>query len=183
MNIFYFSHDFKENAAFHCNKHVVKMILEQHQILSTVHRVLDGKEIVEKTSNGRKIKRFKLNSNLDSILYKSTHVNHPSVIWARASLENYTWLANMTKALCEEYTYRYGKIHKCQESGLLDILLSNTPKNISNKSFTEPTPAMGEEYVIKGNSIASYRKYFNKAKRHLFSWTAREIPEWVIYDI
>lgn len=179
MNIFYFSHDFKENAMFHCNKHTTKMIVEQTQILSTAHRVLDGKETVEQTSAGRKIKRFKLNSKLDSILYKSTHVNHPSVIWARTSLQNYIWLANMTKALCEEYTYRYGKIHKCQEIGLVDLLITTPPDNIADKIFTEPTPAMESKYIVVGDSIASYRNYFNNAKQHLFDWEHRQIPHWV----
>jgi hypothetical protein len=179
MNIFYFSHDFKENAEFHCSKHSIKMILEQCQLLSTAHRVLDGREVIELSATGRKQKRFKLVGELEHTLYKSTHANHPSAIWARSSRENYLWLANMTKALCEEYTYRYGKIHKCQADGLVDVLINNLPKNIPDKPFTEPTPAMDLQYVIKGSSIASYRNYFNKAKRHLFDWKNRDVPYWV----
>ena len=33
-----------ENVKLHCDKHVVKMILEYAQMLSTAHRVLDGDE-------------------------------------------------------------------------------------------------------------------------------------------
>lgn len=91
MNIFYLHSDAKECAVMHCDKHVVKMILETAQLLSTAHRLLDG--------------------NDDPILYKATHKNHPSAIWTRKSQKNYLWLTSLLQNLCQEYTYRYGKIH------------------------------------------------------------------------
>ena len=42
MNIFYLHSDPALAAEMHCDKHVVKMILEYAQMLSTAHRVLDG---------------------------------------------------------------------------------------------------------------------------------------------
>lgn len=53
-------------------------------------------------------------SHLD-IPYKLSHKNHPSCIWARSSRGNFKWLLRHSRALCEEYTKRYGKIHKSQE--------------------------------------------------------------------
>jgi hypothetical protein len=44
MNIFYLDEDPKICAQYHCDKHVVKMIIEYAQLLSTAHRVLDGFE-------------------------------------------------------------------------------------------------------------------------------------------
>ena len=38
--------------------------------MSTDHRVLDGEMYHGRTKNGRKIKRWKLNSKLEHILYK-----------------------------------------------------------------------------------------------------------------
>ena len=35
-------------AEMHCNKHVVKMILETAQMLSTAHRVIDGDEYADR---------------------------------------------------------------------------------------------------------------------------------------
>lgn len=181
MNIFYLSHDVDTNAKYHVSRHVVKMILEQLQLLSTAHRVLDGKLYID-SSSGRKIKRYKLDSELDSVLYTATHINHPSAIWTRQSAENYLWLANSTKALAKEYTYRYGKVHKCESSGLIGIALNNIPKNIPNKPFTQPTPAMPVEYIVPGDSIQSYRNYYNNGKRHLFNWTNREVPAWIEHE-
>ena len=47
MNIFYLSTNTDECARYHCDKHVVKMILETAQMLSTAHRVLDGDELAD----------------------------------------------------------------------------------------------------------------------------------------
>ena len=52
--------------------------------------------------------------------YKSTHRNHPSNLWCRATRKNWLWLHEHGMALCKEYTARYGKVHKC-EAILKDI--------------------------------------------------------------
>ena len=45
MNLFYLHNDPVKSAEMHCDKHVVKMIIEYAQIMSTAHRMLDGKHI------------------------------------------------------------------------------------------------------------------------------------------
>ena len=112
MNVFYLDRDPVTAAKMHCDKHVVKMIIEYAQLMSTAHRVLDGEMYYGLTKNGRKIKRWKLNSNMEDILYKASHINHPSAIWARQSNNNYNWLYCLFTALCDEYTHRYGKVHE-----------------------------------------------------------------------
>jgi len=182
MNIFYLHHDPVTCATLHTDKHVVKMILEYAQLLSTAHRILDGHEVTELTANGRRIKRWKLESELDKVLYKSTHSNHPSAVWVRQSFHNYKWLTLMLRALCREYTYRYGKVHKVEQSGLLLTLMLNMPYNICRiTDFTEPTPAMPEEFKVYHDSIQSYINYYVGAKRHLANWKNRPIPSW--YEI
>ena len=68
MNIFYLDRNPVVAAQMMCDKHVVKMILESAQILSTAHRVLDGDEHADNVG-----------------MYKMTHKNHPSTIWVRAN--------------------------------------------------------------------------------------------------
>lgn len=162
------SKDVEECAKAHVDRHCVKMIVEYSQLLSTAHRVLDGMEYTD-TSSGRAIKRWKLRGDLEYALYKATHVNHPSAVWVRQSEANYRWLVSLLSELCKEYTYRYGKVHKCKSSGLVYLLYINSPRNIADKPFTEPTPAMPEWYIVEGNSLESYREYYRKAKRKLFS--------------
>ena len=161
----------------HVDKHAVKMIVEYAQLLSTAHRVLDGVEYID-ASSGRKIKRWKLGSSYEPILYKATHINHPSAIWVRQSYDNYRWLVSLLCQLCKEYTYRYGKTHKVESSGLYE-LLTYAPFNIRPGVFTEPTPAMPEEYIIKGDSIQSYKNYYNGSKQHLHNWKNRPIPDFI----
>ena len=45
MNIFVLDEDPIKAAEYHCNKHVVKMILESAQMLSTVHWVYLEQEV------------------------------------------------------------------------------------------------------------------------------------------
>jgi hypothetical protein len=181
MNIFYLDHDVVKCAEMHNDKHVVKMILEYAQLLSTAHRYLDGNLIDGYSKTGRKQKRYVLSSDIDSILYASTHINHPSAIWVRQSPENYIWLANMLVALCEEYTHRYGKIHKVERDGLCYVLFKNIPNNIGNSGFTQPTPAMPDKYKVKADSIQSYRNYYKGDKQHIANWKNRTQPSW--YEI
>ena len=62
MNIFFLDYDAQRCAEYHCDKHVVKMIIEYAQLMSTAHRILDGKQYIE-NNKGRMIKRWKLNDN------------------------------------------------------------------------------------------------------------------------
>ena len=48
MNIFYLNRDPIKCALQHCDKHVVKMIIEYAQLMSTAHRVLDGELFFDK---------------------------------------------------------------------------------------------------------------------------------------
>ena len=152
------------------------MILEYAQLLSTAHRVLDGVRSIGVSKTGRKQTKYVIPDSRESRLYSATHINHPSAIWVRQSHGNYDWLFKMFVALMEEYTYRYGRVHACNK--LIEDL-SQAPKNLPEGSFTEPTPAMPEQYKVFGDSIKSYKNYYCGDKRQIFSWKHREVPSWV----
>ena len=168
MNIFYLDKDPEIAAQMMCDKHVVKMILESAQMLSTAHRVLDPP------------------SELIEPMYKPTHKNHPAAVWVRESDANYKWLYDLWFWLAKEYWWRYDKIHKTWEK--LYNKLSHTPLNIPSGSFTSPPLCMPDEYKIEtGNSlndaIESYRKYYIKDKSSFAKWggiveNMRQPPEW-----
>lgn len=174
MNIFYLDSNVTKCAEYHNDKHVVKMILEYAQLLSTAHRVLDGKEYID-ASSGRKIKRWRLeDTSLEGHLYKATHINHPSAVWVRQSNNNYNWLVCLFQSLLSEYTHRYGKIHSCDR---LVYWLRKPPINIPVGYLTQPTPAMPDEYKVS-DSVQSYRNYYLGAKNNMAKWKNRPIPEW-----
>lgn len=179
MNIFYLDKDTKQCAEMHVDKHCVKMILEYAQLLSTAHRVLDGTQSTRKSKTGRLQKFWKLEDTRDDILYSATHINHPSAVWARQSVENYQWLYNMFRDLCCEYKFRYERDHKTTAlMGALQFPPDNIPKD---KPFTEPTPAMPEHYKVVGDSVASYHNYYLGDKAGMFTWKKRQPPKWVAY--
>ena len=85
MNIFYLHENPIQNAKWHIDKHIVKMPIEYAQLMSTAHRILDGDMYWDRTANNRRIKRWRLNDAREDILYKASHINHPSAIWVRES--------------------------------------------------------------------------------------------------
>ena len=189
MNIFYLDHDVRKCAEMHNDKHVVKMILEYAQLLSTAHRILDGAVSFGVSQSGRKKVIYVLADNRDTVLYSATHINHPSAVWVRQSAQNYMWLAELLEECCKEYTYRYDKVHKVERDGLMQALKNQFPTNIPDGPFTEPTPAMPEDAkVLKEihtdryelDSLASYRNYYIQNKTHLANWKKRDVPEWYI---
>ena len=179
MNVFYLDPDSVKCARMHVDKHVVKMIVEYAQLLSTAHRVLDGTETIEKTKNGRKIKRYRFTNNYkESTYYLACHINHPSAVWVRESSLNYRWLHELFVALCDEYTYRYGKRHSTDEK--LRVALALKPTNIPYGKFTQPTPAMSHypDCIVEGDSLKSYHNYYIEAKKSFAKWTKRSVPSW-----
>ena len=184
MNIFYLDPNPQTCAEMHCDKHVVKMIIEYAQLLSTAHRVLDGTLTVGLSASGRKKTTYVLNDDRDGILYAATHVNHPSAIWVRENLANYRWLFRMWSHLLDEYTHRYGKIHACAR---LKDSLRFPPNKMPVDEFFAPTPAMpGELKIVAENPqpgrkydvLASYKNYYIKEKARFAKWKNRNIPEW-----
>jgi hypothetical protein len=184
INIFYIDHNPVQAARWMVDKHVVKMILESAQLLSTAHRVLDGKlvdgiRVNLDTGKTRKVKAYVLPDSRDSVLYSATHVNHPSAVWCRQSVQNYTWLVDHMYALMAEYTHRYHKEHKVQ--GEISYMLQSPPFNLKQWEWTSMPSCMAEEYIISEDPIVNYRNYYKKGKQRMFSWKNRQPPEW-IYD-
>jgi hypothetical protein len=84
VNIFILDDDIKLCAQYHCDQHVVKMILESVQLLCTA-----------------------LNKKGFETPYKSTHVKHPCVLWVEESYDNFLWLTELVRELNTEYKFRY----------------------------------------------------------------------------
>lgn len=179
MNIFYLSHIPEEAAQMHCDKHVVKMIVEYCQLLSTAHRILDGlpKEVsIEYGMKRRKVTRWYLSDIREDILYKASHISHPSSLWVRRSQANYQWLYSLLYCLIQEYKWRYERTtHACEK---LLPYLSYIPTNLAQGLFSQPTPAMPSTYIVERDSITSYRNYYVGAKSAFATWKKRDKPSW-----
>jgi hypothetical protein len=181
MNIFILDENPKQAAVLQCDKHVVKMIVESAQMLSTAHRMLDGTLEKRPSKSGRTmVKYYKHgNENLENVLYKAVHHHHPCTVWTVESKANYMWHYNHFLALCDEYRYRYGKIHKTDS--LLRYVLMTPPLNIPDIGLTPFKLAMGAapDCINESDPVGSYRAFYQtKQERFTMAWTRRQVPEW-----
>jgi len=176
MNIFHLDTNTQKCAEYHCDKHIVKMITEYCQLLSTAHRVLDG-TLYYDPADKRKIKRWRLDDpHKEQNLFKASFVNHPCAVWVRESVENYNYLLDLFLFCSEEYTHRYGNFHA---SGLLYDLLEYPPDATPSFKFTIPPQAMPDDCKQDPeNYIQAYRTYYIKHKNHFAKWKNGKIPTW-----
>lgn len=157
MNIFILDEDVKLAAQYHCDKHVVKMILETAQILSTALREngYDGDDI-----------------------YRATHKNHPCVKWATESRENFLWLCKLGLELAYEYEFRYEKWHKSARV-ISQCIRYNT---LIPEGKQTPFPqAMPDKYKSE-NVVQAYRDYYIGEKKDFATWKKRDKPFWFNVD-
>lgn len=161
MNIFYLDKDIELSAKYHCDSHVVKMILEYAQLLSTAHRVLDN--------------------NDNDIFYKKTHKNHPCGVWVRDNNSNYEYLYLLFAKLCDEYTARYNKVHLTDKK--LREVLKHAPNNIPQGTLTPLPLCMPDEYKQE-DAVSSYRAYYmlDKAKKMKLNYTNTNTPSWLMVN-
>ena len=173
------------------DKHIVKMPTESCQMLHTNALYFHYKSIYGVEPSLRELKEF--HTHINSKLMKPAMLNHPSTIWARETPKNFIWLYTHATAMCEEYTYRYGKIHGSQkriEDTPMKMIYDMESKFPSN--LTPVTIAMADKYRLDRDSyfeqhpndtewdfvIESYRHYYLEAKWSFASWKKRNPPIW-----
>ena len=168
MNIFVLDRSPIQSAQMLCDAHVVKMIVESCQLLSTHARIEE---------------RFRDSSGL----YKVTHMNHP----CRLALYNpYTelWLITHLWALLTEYNFRFGKVHKTAEVYSPHWHSATVPifaKRDDLIDMCAMPKCMPDEFKIGGDDIdsvvRSYRNYYKHKQNTMkyFRYTKREMPDWL----
>jgi hypothetical protein len=180
MNLFILDKDPILAAQLQCDKHVVKMIVESAQMLSTAHRMLDGRQTRIRSTSGKTMsKAWVLTDDREDALYKAVHMSHPCTVWTMQSTQNYHWHWIHFEALCNEYTYRYGKVHATDK--LLRKKLKEVPFNIPIGNRTQFPLAMksNPECMFPDDPVKSYRMFYQtKQDRFKMVWTNREVPEW-----
>lgn len=155
MNMMYLDRNLEICAKYHIDKHCNKLIVECAQCLSSAHWETGG-----------------------WAPYRKTHVNHPTNVWCRTSVSNYRWAVDYGFALCNEFTYRFNKIHKTES--VLKWLKNNEP-NIPDLGLTEFYQAMPDKYK-QHDPVEAYRHYYkfdkktDKNGKDMCKYTKREIP-------
>ncbi|WP_461535374.1 pyrimidine dimer DNA glycosylase/endonuclease V [Spongorhabdus nitratireducens] len=153
MNIFILDTNINTCARYHCDQHVVKMILESVQLLCTA-----------------------LNKKGFETPYKSTHMKHPCVLWVEESYDNFLWLRKLTLALNKEYLYRFNKAEDHKSIAVLDKIAHC---KFESKGLTPFPQAMPDQYKVKDDPVEAYRRFYRGDKMHFARWTRRKPPRWL----
>ena len=176
MNIFFLSIDPYKSSLYHCDKHVVKMILEAAQLLYSAHWM------------NNKDEQWYTKAPFGG--YKKTHTGHPLSVWVRTNKVNYLYACSVGLYLCAEYSHRYNRVHKTQQH--LEWLVNNIPEKPSEvptyktkrnfgKPFCRgmtPIPLCMPEVYFSDCAVESYRKYYLNDKKGFATWKDRDEPYW-----
>lgn len=165
MNIFYLDNNINKCVQAHCDKHVVKMVLETAQILSTVIWIQNESEAL-KLYNDKKI-------------YKKTHINHPCVKWAASDVQNAIWLCHFGLALADEYNYRYNREHASKK--VISFISQGLSPSTALLKFKDTPPSCVDKECLTEHPVLSYRLYYQKKERDglQMKYTKRNRPEWL----
>lgn len=97
MNIFLLATLPRDAARLHCDKHVVKMILECTQLLYTTFHLWG----------------ITVQPTREISPYAPTHRHHPCTLWAAGCQAHFKWVLELAFGLCERYSSIYGRRHAC----------------------------------------------------------------------
>jgi len=164
-------------ALYHCDKHIVKMILELTQVLYTVyHKLHKDTNWIKKCSNK---------------VYRATHRNHPITLWIGSHINNYKFATKVGLALCDEFKKRYNHDHACCSH--INWLYKNPPKKdlfeliINKNSYyatkglpdgVTPFPLAMPEKYHQPNAVKAYREYYKGDKKDFACWKYTKKPYW-----
>jgi len=183
VNIFVLDADPVKSAEYHCDKHVVKMILESGQMLCTAHW-LAWKNILNPVGiTGQRNIQAWLKDNVPlekQPPWKMTHTGHPCTVWTQRARENYRWHSDLGLALCDEYRSRYGKDHKCLTAHMW-LSAHEPPKFETSNTAGRHTPfevCMPDECKVAGDPVSSYRNYYIEKKSRFAKWKYTQEPSW-----
>lgn len=187
MNIFVLDSDPHIAALQHCNKHVVKMIVETGQMLSTAHWILWLSKLGKTRDDFKLVRDMKayLRENVpkdNQPTWNMTHQNHQCSIWVRETIANYFWTVRLMRSLLDQYTKRYKKNHKSEQN--YRWLLKNIPPGMPEGCLSQHPVCMKDEYKIyeddgRINVVKSYKNYYILDKSRLAKWEPHSItPKW-----
>lgn len=176
MNIFMLDHDPLTAAVHHCDKHVVKMIVETAQMLSTAWHELDNgyyQPLPEHPKDDLLTPWIKLHCEPSlqgqvctlkpaapgeqrsawwtlhgQRIYARTHSNHPSALWVQALGGNYTWAWRLGMGLAAEYRRRFGRSHATEP---VLWALETIPYSLQDTAaeWSEAPPVMPEDCKVQ----------------------------------
>lgn len=185
MNIFILSEEreplvhYHQQAHFHIDKHVVKMIAESTQMLVTA---------LAAQPRHMQLETLQIASNLPCKPLSSGMTKHPCTVWTASRIEHLNYVACLALQLCYEHQYRYPlSAEHAYMPWLLDLVAELT------RSGFGPTAALPSQFAVavKDTNLRSiatdhlialdaYRDYYVRDKRNFATWKRRMKPMWFL---
>lgn len=197
MNIFLLSYErnpykhFKEQAAYHCDKHVIKMIAESTQLIITGMTVKrEAGAFSDSLSD-----HYKLPSMQPAALpckpLGSGHAKHPCCLWASASIKHVHYLVRLAIALCNEKKKRW----PIKADHEYEVWLHAINQDLFALGFCDYDPLpLDFAVAVKDaelrstalphhEAVAIYRSYYVTDKASFATWRKVMTPIWYQMDL
>ena len=171
MNRFLIDHHPDAIAKSLCDQHIVKMPLEEAQMLCTAiwHYI---PEVANSWG-----------------LYKPVHQKHPCTLWAMETRANFEFSFSLYVAMLKEYTHRYGKVHGAANPSKHNPFV--TPDNIirckdyipEGQLTPHPQCFSGHDHLKTDENwpIVAYRAFYVVDKSRFARYNkGRNKPQWMI---
>ena len=161
MNRFLIDHHPDAIAKQLCDQHIVKMPLEEAQMLCTAlwHHDPAYAEIKG--------------------LYKPVHQKHPCTLWAMENKSNYTFAFSLLGCMLKEYTARYKKYHGATKhfASLWDgrMYLPDGKITPHPQCFSGHDELKTDEFY----PIKAYRAFYNVDKARFARYRYTQQPTWM----
>ena len=206
MNLFFLHPNPEQAAAMHCDKHVVKMILETAQVLCTV---VQTRTDSDDPKLFQRLRESALAPNSFCQLYKPTHSNHPVTVWCGSSEANFRFLVRFGQALGDSYATRFSlppvnqrvaiksdqetmptKRHKSSEkidwlARQLEFIefdpklqLPNVPPACVSEGVWSRIATTQVTLSPLERVLVAYRLFYVVDKRHFAAWNKSPVPDW-----
>ena len=162
MNRFLIEDTPQKIASSLCDQHVVKMPLEEAQMLCTAlwHHAPSYAE--------------------EKNLYKPVHQKHPCTLWAMECRMNYMWATNLYIAMLQEYTKRYNKTHGASKHYDAIVLGAEYIPDTTTSITPHPQCFSGHDELKTDEDfpIQAYRSFYIVDKMKFARYKYTERPDW-----
>ena len=190
MNIFILSEEreplvhYAQQAQYHLDRHVVKMIAESVQMLVTslsfhanYHNMI-----------GKLAAAPQIADNLPCKPLSASMTKHPCTVWACTSIINFNYLACLALQLCHEHQYRYPLSAEHAYMPWLVTLVDHLTRSGFGPSYALPDKfAVAVKDANKrttatdhATALDTYRSYYVRDKRSFATWKKRMKPMWFL---
>ena len=153
MNIFVLDHDIELCARYHCDQHVARMIPRYARILQAA-----------------------LNLRGFDLQAVPACADHPCVLWAGASFDNFLWLKDLAFFLNDEYRLRFDR---ADDHRAIETLHSISRYRFERRGLTPFPQMMPDRYRVAHDPVRAYRRFYIGDMLSFARWRLRGMPGWI----